>query len=161
MLNKKRKYPKKEGAFVKAFMKEVDAQCDRRDIWWCKVHGEPMQRRGIPDIMICYKGVFVAAEFKIMRGGTLKVTPYQQDTLETVAKAKGISYVIFWDETTANVGINTEQFEGKDAVKKAVTYFLKHVDDMKASITCYDLIHGIQEKILQETDYVNQELYKS
>ena len=150
----KRKYPKKEGALVKAFMKEVNVQFGRQDVWWCKVHGEPMQRRGIPDVMVCYLGVFYGIEFKIRRGGKIKITPYQQDTLERISKAKGIAYVIWWDERDASIGVNSEIFEGKNALEKAVGYLKRHMCKMKERIVCFDLLHcaktGTQESEFTE-----------
>ncbi len=40
VFERKRKYPKKETPFLKAFMKEFDKQCyGKYGVWWVKIHG--------------------------------------------------------------------------------------------------------------------------
>jgi len=120
---KKRKHPKKESAFIRDFMKEFDFD---PNCWYYKSHGEPMQVRGIPDIIMCYGGLFVGLEFKIKRSGTIKVTPYQQYTIDKINKSKGLSFVVFFDENSAKVGIGLQMFTN---TKEASRYFKKVLTD--------------------------------
>ena len=107
---KKRHFPKKEGAFLKEFMKEFkkDSKC-----WYFKTHGEPMQVRGIPDVIICYSGLFVSIEFKVLRKGKLNITPYQEYTAEKIQSAKGMHFFIWHDENNGQVGIGVKRFDDK------------------------------------------------
>jgi len=116
---KKRKFPKKEGAFLREFMGEFekDSTC-----WYFKTHGEPMQTRGIPDVIICYSGLFISIEFKIMRGNKLNITPYQDYMAEKICKAKGIHLFVWYDENTKEIGIGMKRF--KDKVQ-AISYLKK------------------------------------
>lgn len=56
-----------------------------------KIHGGPMQRAGIPDLVGCIHGKFVALEVKhpdAARGLTL----LQEATLERIQRAGGLAY---------------------------------------------------------------------
>jgi Holliday junction resolvase len=46
---------------------------------------------GVPDILVCYQGRFIAIECKAGKG---KVTALQQSNLESIEKAGGIALVI-------------------------------------------------------------------
>ena len=57
---------------------------------WCeKVHGGPYQRVGLPDVLICFRGIFVMAETK---AGT-KATPAQLQVIKEINAAGGIAFV--------------------------------------------------------------------
>jgi len=120
---KKRTFPKREGVFLKEFMKELDKTT--KNLWYFKSHGEPMQVRGLPDVMCCYRGFFLAIEFKIMRAGNIKVSPYQEHVLEKIGDALGLKFVIWYDEAQADVGIGKKRFDDK---KEAVEYLVKAMD---------------------------------
>lgn len=117
---KKRQFPTNEKTFMLKFLAKLKAKSSR-NIWWFKTHGEPMQVRGIPDILMCYFGLFFCIEFKIRRHGKLTVTPYQQYTLECITKANGIDLVIWHDEDTGEIGIGMRKFENID---KAVDWLI-------------------------------------
>jgi hypothetical protein len=56
-------------------------------------------KNGIPDILMCVSGVFVALELK--RSDKEKATPLQKHTLERITKAGGCTRVVNpenWDE---------------------------------------------------------------
>jgi Holliday junction resolvase len=59
--------------------------------FWMKTHGGPMQVQGIPDIIGCYLGRFLALEVK--RPGK-DATPLQAHTIERIIRSGGISGVI-------------------------------------------------------------------
>lgn len=122
---KKRKFPKIEGNFVRDFMKEFVKIAGEECMWYFKSHGEPMQTRGIPDIIMCYKGLFVGMEFKIMRHGKVEPTPYQEYNLDCIKKAHGFGMIVWWDEANGNCGINLQRF---DNLKKCVEYLIELFD---------------------------------
>lgn len=62
-----------------------------RGAWMVKLHGEAMQLRGLPDLLVCYKGVFVAMEAKVPGR---EATDLQRDTLEEIEKAGGVACTV-------------------------------------------------------------------
>lgn len=52
-----------------------------------KIHGDPMQESGIPDLLICYLGHFVGMELKVPGK---KPTDIQEYHLERIAAAGGV-----------------------------------------------------------------------
>lgn len=63
-----------------------------------KIHGSPFQLAGIPDILGCYRGRFIAFEAK--RDETKKPTALQAYNLRKIKAAGGITKVI-WDPSHA------------------------------------------------------------
>ena len=63
-------------------------------------HFSPMTggygRSGVPDIIVCYKGKFLAIECKAGKGTT---TALQERELKLIEKAGGVSFVIREDTT--------------------------------------------------------------
>lgn len=59
------------------------------DLWVVKVSQVSM--RGTPDLLICYRGKFVAWELKTDSGVT---SPLQEHTLNAITKAQGIARVV-------------------------------------------------------------------
>lgn len=114
---KKRKFPKKETAFIKEFIDEFKKLSGDK-IWSFKTHGEPMQARGIPDVLMCYCGLFVGIEFKIMRGGSLSISPYQEYQIELINKSSGLGLVVWYDENNQECGVNMKRFENKKVCAK-------------------------------------------
>jgi hypothetical protein len=60
-------------------------------VWW-KIHGGPMQRRGIPDIVGCIDGCFIAVEVKVP-GRENTLTVIQQDTLDQISASGGLAFM--------------------------------------------------------------------
>ena len=59
---------------------------------WCfKAHGGMYAQSGIPDIIVCLGGRFVAFEVKTPTG---KLTMLQQSTLTKITNAKGYAYKV-------------------------------------------------------------------
>ena len=75
---------------------------NRRGGFWFKVHGHPGQRRGIPDIIGCYKGRFIGLELKVPDRRD-KVTELQKQVLEEISKAGGIGQVVTSKEEAIQV----------------------------------------------------------
>jgi hypothetical protein len=60
---------------------------------WIKIHGSAYQQSGIPDLVSCFHGYFVAFEVKVPeRKGT--VTKLQQRTLELIEENGGAAAVV-------------------------------------------------------------------
>jgi Holliday junction resolvase len=54
-------------------------------------------RSGVPDIIVCYKGLFIGIECK---AGKNKPTPLQEKNMEDIHKAGGIALVINEDNVS-------------------------------------------------------------
>ena len=61
---------------------------------WYKIHGGPMQEKGIPDIIGCYRGVFIGFEVKRPGKDYSEPTEYQKMQLANIKRAGGISGVV-------------------------------------------------------------------
>lgn len=73
--------------------------------FWFKVHGNPYQRRGLPDIIGCVQGRFIGLEVK--RPGR-SATDIQKVTLEWIAQAGGVTGTIHsWEETEEILNLNS------------------------------------------------------
>lgn len=58
--------------------------------FWFKAHGGPYQARGLPDLIGCVEGFYVAIEVKV---NTKKPTALQRATIKTIKRADGVSFV--------------------------------------------------------------------
>lgn len=68
--------------------KKIAEALRKRGAWAVKTHGDPRQRRGLPDILVCYRGYFLGIEVKLP-GKEDNVTKLQQDTLDSIRAAGG------------------------------------------------------------------------
>lgn len=77
-------------------VKAITAHLARRGAWFLKVVPTGRGRRGIPDILCCYRGIFVALEVK--RGdvplSASQPTELQKVELAAIKRAGGISAVV-------------------------------------------------------------------
>nr|DAN47242.1 MAG TPA: Nuclease [Caudoviricetes sp.] len=62
-----------------------------RNYWFFKVHGSIFQPAGIPDVLACINGKFVAIEVKRTKGGT--VSPLQKAQIAKIKENGGIAGV--------------------------------------------------------------------
>ncbi len=72
----------------------------RQDCFFCGIAGGPMQRSGLPDILICYKGRTIWFEVKNEKGRT---TVLQTATLRELAANGCICAVVRSVENAQNV----------------------------------------------------------
>lgn len=72
-----------------------------RGVWCFKVAGGPMQQRGVPDIICCVNGSFVALEVK--RPGMGRLTELQALTIERIRDAGGVAEMVTSVEEAAAV----------------------------------------------------------
>jgi len=73
------------------FSDSLQKQLRQRGAWVYKPPAGPHGRRGVPDLLICYHGRFLALELK-MPGNT--ATPLQQRELASVVHAGGMAVVV-------------------------------------------------------------------
>lgn len=61
------------------------------NLWWVKIHGGPMQRAGLPDMLIVDNGKAKFIELKAPAG---RVSPLQEVTMAKLRKAGADAFVI-------------------------------------------------------------------
>lgn len=61
------------------------------DCWFFKVSGSACQTPGVPDLVICWKGKFVAVELKSPIGYARDV---QLATIDKIIKAGGVAFIV-------------------------------------------------------------------
>lgn len=69
--------------------------CDwlrKAGIWYVRTNSHGYGRKGIPDILACYQGAFVAIEAKVKPD---KPTPWQERELAAIRAAGGKALVIY------------------------------------------------------------------
>lgn len=71
---------------VKEYLKEIGA-------WYYMPVSNGMGRVGCPDILVCYKGLFMAFETKAP-GKIKNVTPNQQREIDDIQRANGLAHVV-------------------------------------------------------------------
>lgn len=79
----------------KRFEKKIRAYLDSIGAWHLKTISNGYQRAGTPDLIICFKGHFIAVEVKAVDG---KATPLQMYTLKKISSAGGTAILLFPDE---------------------------------------------------------------
>ena len=72
------------------YVKELEKQ--GKPIIAVNQHGSAFSSRGVPDILMCIRGIFVAVELKIAPN---KPTELQQHYIERIRNAKGLALVIY------------------------------------------------------------------
>ena len=63
-------------------------------------HGSAFSSRGVPDLLMCINGQFIAAELKV---GNNTPTPLQADYLDRIHRAGGQAHVVYDLETFEKV----------------------------------------------------------
>lgn len=70
---------------IKEYLKTV------KDCFFWKEHGGSFGAAGIPDLIVCYRGRFIAFEVKTVKG---KLTVLQAITIRKIQSAGGIAAVV-------------------------------------------------------------------
>ena len=70
---------------IKDYLKTVP------ELFFWKEHGGQYGTAGIPDLIVCYKGKFIAFECKV---GNNKATPLQDATIKQILRAGGYALVV-------------------------------------------------------------------
>jgi hypothetical protein len=75
-----------------AVVKKILAALRSRGGFWFKIHGTPLMLAGLPDIVGCYMGRFVA--FEVKRGPGIPAKPIQDFTISRIRRAGGVALLI-------------------------------------------------------------------
>lgn len=81
----------------KQFENKIKKELEKRGIWYVKFFANGMTISGVPDLLCCVKGKFVALEIKSEKGKPSKLQLWQ---IEQIKKAGGIARVVYpkdWD----------------------------------------------------------------
>lgn len=81
----------------KLFENKIKAELKRRGIWFVKYFANRNTLAGVPDLLCCINGRFVAIEIKAEKGRVSKLQQYQ---IEQIQKANGIAFAVYpnqWD----------------------------------------------------------------
>lgn len=73
---------------IKKFIKSVGG-------WWVKFHGNAFTRDGVPDLLCCVNGKFLAIEVK---GDDGEPSELQLHEIEEIKKADGVALVSYPDD---------------------------------------------------------------
>lgn len=71
--------------------KKIAARLRERGAWVTKIHGG-IYSSGVPDLLVCYRGRFIAMEVKVP--GRSKATRLQAAQLRQIRAARGRAYVV-------------------------------------------------------------------
>lgn len=77
----------RESTIVGAIIRELKA----RGAWYVKFHGHRAGRAGVPDILACYRGLFIAFEVKQPTGRQTRLQVLEE---ERIRAAGGVSVVV-------------------------------------------------------------------
>jgi Holliday junction resolvase len=76
----------------KQFENRVKKFLDNAGVWYIKFWGGGIfTKSGVPDLIICCSGFFIAVELKTNKG---KVTALQQHTIKQINNADGLAFVL-------------------------------------------------------------------
>lgn len=96
-------YPSNETALVNRIAERLKKKYGAR-LWVLKVHGNQYQRKGVPDLLICFEGRFIAFEIKHRKPGESiqriykRVSDLQQLEMEGISAAGGIARMCWLEE---------------------------------------------------------------
>lgn len=75
----------------KKFENKLKAYLKSQGCWVLKTWGGGYQRSGLPDLLCCYKGKFIAIEVKSEIG---KASELQKYEIEQIRKAEGFTFIL-------------------------------------------------------------------
>lgn len=79
---------------IKAYLKTIDG------LFYFKEHGGLYGRAGLPDIIVCFNGLFIGLEVKTDSG---ELTPLQSATIKRIRDCGGIAEVVRSVEDVINI----------------------------------------------------------
>ena len=80
-------------AAEKQFENKIKAYLKEKGAWFLKYWaGAQYTKTGIPDLLVCYKGKFIAIEVKAENG---KPSELQLHHIEQIRKAGGVAYILY------------------------------------------------------------------
>lgn len=75
----------------KQFENKIKKILKDRGAWFLKTFSNGVQRAGVPDLIVCYKGTFMGIEVKAEKG---VISPLQFRELDKIRKAGGVAFVV-------------------------------------------------------------------
>ena len=79
-------------ASEKQFEQKVKAFLASQECWVLKTWSNGVQREGVPDLLVCCNGYFMAVELKAEHGHP---SPLQEWNIQQIRKAEGIAIVLY------------------------------------------------------------------
>lgn len=76
----------------KNFENKVKKFLDEEKCYYVKQFGCAFTKSGVPDLLICVKGLFVAVELKATKG---KPSMLQQINIEQIRKSGGVAFILY------------------------------------------------------------------
>lgn len=76
----------------KTFENKVKLYLKQKGAYFIKTHGDRFSKVGVPDLIVCYKGLFIGIELKAPNG---KPSELQLYNLREIEKSGGISYLLY------------------------------------------------------------------
>lgn len=78
-------------ASEKAFENKVKKWLKEHGAWYVKTWSNGIQRSGIPDLIVCWKGRFIGIELKAENG---RASELQKHEIECIRKAGGVGMIV-------------------------------------------------------------------
>ena len=75
----------------KAFENQIKKFLKDHGAWFLKTWSNGVQRAGVPDLLACYRGKFIAIEVKAENGRASELQRYE---VEQIRKAGGIAMIL-------------------------------------------------------------------
>lgn len=72
------------------FQKKIIDWLEKEGAWVVKFHASGMTKKGVPDLLVCWKGNFLALEVKT-NSRTTEIQKYQ---IDKIIKANGYAFVV-------------------------------------------------------------------
>ena len=82
-------------ASEKRFETKVKEFLTDRKCWWLKTWSNGIQRKGVPDLLVCCNGFFIGIELKAATGNP---SDLQKREIKKIRKAGGISMILYPDQ---------------------------------------------------------------
>lgn len=76
-----------------ALTTKIRLACKKRGAYIFKARGDPRQTKGVPDLVMCYQGSFVAMEVKVP-GRERTLTKNQAENIKRIGEAQGYAAVV-------------------------------------------------------------------
>lgn len=76
----------------KKFEEQVKKWLKEHNAWYVKTWSNGIQRAGIPDLIICWKGRFIGLELKAENG---RPSELQKREVDQIKKAGGIAMILY------------------------------------------------------------------
>lgn len=83
-----------------AVVRRITRLLDQRGAWYVKTTG--VKKVGCPDLLVCYKGCFVALEVKRDKQG-YGATPKQEHELLKIRQADGVAQVVWHEDQVIRI----------------------------------------------------------